>query len=348
MTLQTVQTLRLAFGVWAAIAVAYGVAWQLSYITPIVATIFLLFPGWIGWKMALQYIGRFSFSLLLGLLIAEFLLSFPVICILVYGLVFFFLYYHDTPLALPFATILMTIGITLVPIMGLAGVGLPQFIALSFLINLGFGLVFAWIFHILMPNTLAKQPPQAQAAKKPAPPQLPPREERIRQALTSTIVALTAVIIFFSLNLVAYAFAMLQICFMVGASSAKASAQVLKGTAISCCIGGLAIIIVFNLLVAVPTYSFLLLVTLLCTLFFSRKIFAGTAMSKIYIPGLITFLVLLGNSTVVEKVASINFYLRIGQILFAGLFAVSGLLLVGYLLHPDRRKLLRFSLQRSR
>ena len=204
MTLQTVQTLRLAFGVWAAIAVAYGVAWQLSYLTPIVATIFLLFPGWIGWKMALQYIGRFSFSLLLGLLIAEFLLSFPVICILVYGLVFFFIYYHNTPLAPPFATILMTIGITLVPIMGLAGVGLPQFIALSFLINLGFGLVFAWISHSLMPNTLAKQPPQAQAAKKPAPPQLPPREERIRQALTSTIVALTAVIIFFSLNLVAW------------------------------------------------------------------------------------------------------------------------------------------------
>jgi len=346
MTLQTVCTLRLAFGVWAAIAVAYGIAWQLSFIAPLFATIFLLFPVWIGWKMALQLIWRLSFSLLLGLLIAELLLNFPVICILVYGLLFFFIYYNDTPQAPPFSAMFMTIGITIVPIMGLAGVGLPQFIALALLVNLVIGLLFAWIFHTIMPNSIAKQLPQAPAAKKPAPPTLPPRQERILQALTSTIVALTAVIIFFSLDLVAYAFAMIQICFMVGAPTANASARALKDTALACCIGGLAIIVVFNLLVAVPTYAFLLLLTLLVTLFFSKQMFAGTAMSKTYISGLTTFLVLLGTSTMVEKVASINFYLRIAQILFAGLFAIAGLLLVGYLLNPDRKKLL--SLQRNR
>jgi len=348
MTLQTVQTLRLAFGVWAAIAVAFGMAWQLSFLAPLFATIFLLFPVWIGWKMAMQILLRLCFSLLLGLLISEFLLDFPSICILVYGLLFFFIYYKDTPLAPPFAAMFMTIGITIVPMMGLAGAGLPQFIAIALLVNLGLGLVFAWLFHTLMPNSLATQTIPAPAGPKPPPPTLPPREERIKQALTATIVALTAVIIFFSFNLVAYAFAMIQICFMVGAPSANASAQALKDTAISCCIGGLAIIIVFNLLVAVPTYPFLLALTLLCTLFFSRQMFAGTALSKTYISGLTTFLVLLGTSTMVEKVASINFYLRIAQILFAGLFAIAGLLLVGYLLHPDRRKLLSFSLQRSR
>ena len=77
MTLQTVQTLRLAFGVWAAIAVAYGAAWQLSFIAPLFATIFLVFPAWIGWKMATQLLMRLSYSLLLGLLISEFLLDFP-------------------------------------------------------------------------------------------------------------------------------------------------------------------------------------------------------------------------------------------------------------------------------
>ena len=346
MTLQTVHTLRLAFGVWAAIAVAYGMAWQLSFISPLFATIFLLFPAWVGWKMALRLIQRLSLSLLLGLFVAEFLLDFPAICIMVYALLFFFIYYNDTPLAPPFAAMFMTIGITVVPIMGLAGVGLPQFIALALLANFGIGLVFAWVFHTIMPSSLAKQLPQAQAAQKPAPPTLPPREERIKQALTSSIVALMAVVVFFSFNLVAYAFAMIQICFMVGAPSANASAQALKDTALACCIGGLAIIVVFNLLVAVPTYPFLLLVTLLCTLFFSKQMFAGTAMSKTYISGLTTFLVLLGTSTMVEKVASVNFYMRIAQILFAGLFAIGGLLLVGYLLNPDRRRLL--SLKRNR
>lgn len=340
MTLQAVKTLRLAFGVWAAIAVAYGMAWPLSFIAPLFATIFLLFPAWIGWEMALQLIQRLSISLLLGLFIAEFLLDFPAICITVYALLFFFIYYNDTPLAPPFAAMFMTFGITIVPIMGLAGVGLPQFIALALLLNLVLGLLFAWIFHTIMPDTLAIRLPQPQAAKKPVPPVLPPREERIRQALVSSIVALAAVTLFFSLNLVAYTFAMIQICFMVGAPSANASVQALKDTALACCIGGLAILIVFNLLVAVPTYPFFLLVTLLCTLLFSKQMFAGTAMSKTYISGLTTFLVLLGTSTMVEKVASVNFYMRIAQILFAGLFAIAGLLLVGYLLNPDRRRIL--------
>ncbi len=348
MTLQTVQTLRLAFGVWATVAVAYGVAWQLSFIAPLFATIFLLFPAWIGWKMAVQLLLRLCYSLLLGLLISEFLLDFPSICILVYGLLFFFIYYNDTPLAPPFAAMFMTIGITIVPMLGLSGAGLPQFIAISLFVNLGIGLIFAWLFHTIMPNSLATQNLPPQPGPKPPPPSLPPREERIKQALTSSIVALTAVIIFFSFNLVAYAFAMIQICFMVGSSSANASAQALKDTALACCIGGLAMIIVFNLLVAVPTYPFLLALTLLCTLFFSTQMFAGTKMSKTYISGLTTFLVLLGTSTMVEKVASINFYLRIAQILFAGLFAIAGLLLVGYLLHPDRRRLFSFPLQRSR
>jgi Protein of unknown function (DUF2955) len=348
MTLQTVQTLRLAFGVWGAIAAAYGVAWQLSFMAPLFATIFLVFPSWIGWKMARQLLLRMGFSLLLGLIISEFFLDFPLICILLYGLLFFFIYYNDTPLAPPFAAMFMTIGITIVPMMGLSGAGLPQFIAMAIWANLGLGLFFAWIFQTLMPNSLARQNLQVQAVGKPAPPSLPIREERLRQALTSTIVALTAIIIFFSFNLVAYAFAMIQICFMVGTPSAKASVQALKDNAIACCIGGLAMIIVFNLLVAVPTYPLLLALTLLCTLFFSGQMFGGGAMSKAYVSGLTTFLVLLGTSTMVDKVAATNFYLRIGQILFAGLFTVGGLLLVGHLLRPGRRKFLSLFLQRLR
>jgi hypothetical protein len=338
MTLQTVQTLRLAFGVWAAIAVAYGMAWQLSFIAPLFATIFLLFPVWIGWKMAVRLLVRLSFSLLLGIMISEVFLDFPVICILLYGLLFFFIYYNDTPSAPPFAAMFMTLGITIVPMMGLSGAGLPHFIAMALFINMGVGLVFAWLFHTLIPNSLAQQSIQAPPGKKPAPLPLPPREERIRLALTSTIVALTAVVIFFSLNLVAYAFAMIQICFMVGESSTNASVQALKANALACCIGGVAIIIAFNLLVAVPTYPFLLALTLLFTLFFSRQMFGGGKLAKAYISGLTTFLVLLGTSTMVDKVASTNFYLRIAQILFAGLFAVAGLILVEHLLRPRKKR----------
>lgn len=348
MTLQAVKTLRLAFGVWIAIAVSYAVAWPLYFIAPLFATIFLVMPGWIGWKMAVQILLRLTYSLLLGLFISEVLLAFPVLCLLLYSLMFFFIYYNDTPSAPPFSTLFMTLGITIVPIMGLSGVAMSHFIAMALLFNMGFGLVFAWLFHTLMPNSLARQNGQAPAAKKSPPPPLPPREERVRLALISTIVAMIAVTLFFTLNLSAYALAMIQVCFMVGNPTVNASLQAMKNNALACCIGGAAIIIAFNLLVAAPSYLFLLVLSLCIVLFFSRKIFEGGPYAGAFISGLTTFLVLLGTSTMVDGVASTNFYLRIGQILFAGLFAVAGLILVEHLLRPDRKRWFSFVLHRSR
>lgn len=61
-------------------------------------------------------------------------------------------------------------------------------------------------------------------------------------------------------------------------------------------------------------------------------------MAKAFISGLTTFLVLLGTSTMADTAASTNFYLRIAQILFAGLFTVAGLIIVEHLLRPQKRR----------
>lgn len=338
MTLQTVYILRLTTGMTTAVAVSYGMAWPLNFIAPLFAVIFLIFPVWIGWKMAVQILLRLTFSLLIGLIISEYFLNFPLLCVTLYGLLFFYIYYNDTPSAPPMATMFMTIGITIVPIMGLSGAVMSHLIALALLINMGVGLIFAWLFHLIIPNSLAKQQPQAQSAKKPTSPPALSREERARLALVSTIVALTAVIIFFSFNLSAYAFAMIQICFMAGSPNANTSFQAMKGNALACLIGGVAIIIVYNLLTAVPTFLFLVAITLCFALLFSRRIFGGGPNAKVFISGVTTFLVLLGTSTMADTAASTNFYLRIAQILFAGLFTVAGLIIVEHLLRPQKKR----------
>ena len=345
MTLQTVSILRMTLGLTTAVAVAYGIAWPLNFIAPLFAVIFLLFPAWIGWKMAVQILLRLTFSLLIGLIISEYFLNLPLLCVPLYGLLFFYIYYNDTPSAPPMATLFMTLGITIVPIMGLAGAVMSHVIAIALLFNMAVGLVCAWLFHLIIPSSLAEQKPQAQAAAKSTPPPTPSRQERARLALVSTIVALTAVIIFFALNLTAYAFAMIQICFMAGSPHANASFQAMKSNGLACLIGGIAIIIVYNLLIAVPTYLFLVAMTLCCALLFSSRIYGGGPMAKAYISGLTTFLVLLGTSTMANTAASTNFYLRIAQILFAGLFTVAGLIIVERLLRPPKRRKL---LSRSR
>ena len=110
----------------------------------------------------------------------------------------------------------------------------------------------------------------------------------------------------------------------------------MKANATACCIGGVAIILAFNLLVAVPTYPFLIALILCFALFFSIKIYSGGTNSATFASGFSTFLVLLGSSTGVDKSAAANFYLRICQVLFAGLFTLAALVVVEHFLRPRR------------
>jgi len=345
MELRTIQIARLSFGLTVSVAVAYGSAWMLSFLTPIFTFLFLVMPRWIGARMAFQLLFRLAYSLLIGIIIAEFFLQYPLLCIPLYTLIFFVIYYNDTPTAPPMSTLFMTLAVTMIPIMSFSGAAVSHTIALYLLVNMFGGLLFAWVFHLFLPNSLAQSVPEQKSVTPPAQATPPNAQERVRLALTSTIVALTAIIIFFSLNLAQYALAMIYICFMAGTPNTNASVIVMKANATATCIGGVAVIIAYNLLVAVPTYPFLIILTLLFCLFFSSKIFAGSKHSAAFSSGLTTFLVLLGSSTGVEQSASANFYLRIAQVLFAGIFTLGALIIVEHISRP-RKSIIRWLYQK--
>jgi Protein of unknown function (DUF2955) len=341
MQLKSIQIARLSIGLTASVAVSYGSAWPLSFLTPIFTFLFLAMGRWIGAKMAFQLILRLAYCLGIGMVIAEFFLLYPLLCIPLYGLIFFLIYYNDTPTAPPMSTLFMTLAVTMIPIMSFSGAMVSHMIALFLLVNMSAGLFFAWAFHTLIPNDRATVLPEQ---KKPAQsqPSAPPHDqERIRLALTSTIVALTAVILFFALNFAQYALAMIYICFMAGTPTTNASVIVMKANATATCIGGIAVIIAYNLLVAVPTYPFLIVLTLFFSLLFSSVIFGGTRHAAAFSSGLTTFLVLLGSSTGVDQSASANFYLRIAQVLFAGIFTLGALIVVEHISRP-RKSLIRW------
>lgn len=332
MTLANVRALRISLGTTLAIAVAYGLAWPLSFMMPLFAVMFLAMPGpWFGWKMAMQIIRRLVTGLFCGLIISEFFLGMPLVCVPLYALLFFYIFYNDAT-APPLATIFMTMGITMVPILGLQGTMASHFVAMYLFVNMFLGFVFTWLFHLWIPNSLAKPDPNAPAPKRPTPPPIPSREERARLALISTAVSCSAVLIFFAFNLAQYALAMLYICMMAGTPNTNASIKVMKANSIACCIGGIAIIIAYNLLVAVPSYHFLIVLSLFTSLFFSTKMTSGKPSAASWTSGFTTFLVLLGSSTGVDSSAGANFYLRIAQVLFAGLFCIMAIVVTEHLL----------------
>ena len=338
MTLQTLRIFRLALGITTVVAISYGVGWPLSYLAPILCVLFLALPGWISWPAALKVFLLLAVALLIGVVISEFLLQFPLLCVPLYVLLFFLIYYSSKPGGTPLVPLFMTMGITMIPIISFNGTMVSNLVAMMLLFNMAVGLFFAWLFHSLLPDSLARDPAvkmgkPLQAAAPPV-----PEQERIRLALVSTIVASTAVILFFALNLSQYALAMLFICIMAGTPDQNASVKFIKGNALATVIGGVAVIIAYNLLVAAPNYLFLIFLVLLFSLLFCERIYSGSPLAPAFKSGFTTFLVLLGSSTGGSDAASSDFYLRIAQILFAGLFTILGLVVVEHLLRPRAKK----------
>ena len=346
MTIANVTALRIALGATTAVAVSYAGAWPLSYMAPLFTVMFLSMPGpWFGWKVASQIMRRLVVALFCGLLISEFFLRMPLVCVPLYALLFFYIFFKDAT-APPLSTIFMTMGITMVPILGLQGTIAAHFISGYLFVNMALAFVFTWLFHLFIPASIAKQVPNAPSPKRPTPPPIPSREERARLALVSTVVATSAVLTFFTFNLAQYALAMLYICMMAGTPTTNASIKVLKANSMACLIGGIAIVVAYQLLVAVPSYDFLVLLVLCYSLFFSYKITLGGPKAATWMSGFTTFLVLLGSSTGVDASAGANFYIRIAQVLFAGLFTIGAIIISEHMIQRRKKRLAGESIPR--
>jgi hypothetical protein len=116
------------------------------------------------------------------------------------------------------------------------------------------------------------------------------------------------------------------------ADDARSRIEASKANSIACCIGGVAIIIAYNLLVAVPSYYFLVVLSLFFSFYFAGKITSGKPGGKAWMSGFTTFLVLLGSSTSGDTGGAANFYLRIAQVLFAGIFCIMAIIIIEHLM----------------
>lgn len=330
---------RIAIGTTLAVAISYGVAWPLSFLMPLFSVMFLAMPGpWFGWKVAWSIIKRLLTGLFCGLIISEFFIRMPLVCVPLYALLFFYIFFNDAK-APPMTTLFMTMGITMVPIIGMQSAMASHLIVGYLFLNMASGFVMKWLFHLVLPDSLVKVDPNAPKPQRPQKPPIPSDEERARLALVSTVVSTSAVVIFYSLNLVQYSLAMIYICMMAGAPNTNASIMVMKANSKACVIGGIAIIIVYNLLVTVPTYGFLIALCFFVALYFAQKITSGLPSAKAWTSGFTTFLVLLGSSTGVDTSASENFYLRIAQVLFAGIFCIGAIVVTeAWLQRREQRK----------
>ena len=119
----------------------------------------------------------------------------------------------------------------------------------------------------------------------------------------------------------------------------KAGIQASKKNIAGACVGGVISIVFYELLVVVPSFTFLLLLTLGAMLVIGGLIYSGRPSAAVFAASLSTFLIIVGGAIGSDTAeASGKFYLRVLQIMLAGFYVVIAFSAIESLFARRKRK----------
>ncbi len=322
---QHIKALRFAVGVTIAAALAFGIAWPLSFLFPVLSAVFLALPlPKLTLSQGLRNMRDTLFAFGVGFIFTQFILPHTVIYIPLLALALFHTYYHLNRGGSFWLVLMLLICLLLMPMLA----GLHE----GFAIGVVSGLVgsswltigLLWLSHYIVPDRPdgPAMPRKVQMAPGYQPGYSAPAAEF---ALKSTIVALPIAILFLANNWTS------QIQVMVFAAIFTLSPDLEKGKEAgmnsikSTLIGGGVAFFVYWALVAVPEYDFLMLIMFLSSLGFGAAINSGQPIAK-YLPSAMVAMIILINSSLAENANfTENFVLRILFISMAAIYVVTAL-----------------------
>jgi uncharacterized membrane protein YccC len=316
---QKIRAIRYAVGVTIAAALAFGIAWPLSFLFPVLSAVFLALPlPKLTLQQGLRNMRDTLFAFAVGFIFTQFILPHTVIYIPLLALALFHTYYHLNRGGSFWLVLMLLLCLLLMPMLaglyeGLA-IGVVSGLVGSSWLTIG----LLWLAHYIVPDAPVgpAMPQEAKQAPGYQPGYSAPAAEF---ALKSTIVALPIAIVFIANNWTS------QILVMVFAAIFTLSPNLDKGKEAgmnsikSTLIGGGVAFFVYWALVAVPEYHFLVLLIFLASLGFASVIHSAQPMAK-YLPSAMVAMIILVNSSLAEGADFSDIFIK--RILFISLAAI--------------------------
>ena len=323
------RSLRYAVGVTLATALAFGIAWPLSFLFPVLSAVFLALPlPKLTLQQGLRNMRDTLFAFGVGFVFSQFILPFPVIYVPLLALALFHTYYHLNRGGSFWLVLMLLICLLLMPMLAGLNEGLAIGVISGLVGSSWLTICLLWVAHYIVPDAPAGpvMPQNVQDAPGYQPVYSWPAAEL---ALKSTVVVLPIAIIFIANNLVS------QILVMVFAAIFTLSPNLDKGKEAginsikSTLIGGVLAFFVYWALVAVPEYHFLVLLMFIVSLGFGAAINSGIPTAK-YLPSARVALIILVNRSLAEEADfSDNCGTRVRLISLASIYVVTA----GTILH---------------
>ena len=274
----SVRILRLAFGTAASLWFSQAVAWDLSFIAPVMTMFMLALPlpaprlkGGIGLVLALLL------SMLAGLALLPRILNQPMVGVLLLMLALYWTFYFTAKGGSAVLGTLLTVGIAMATAVGTVSVDAVLLVVRGVTFGAVAGVAFVWIAHALMPDTLASEVPAAPAGPPASAP--PDLFEARWNAFRSLLIVLPVALWFlFSSASASFMPVMIKVASMGQQASNDATRVAGRSLILSTIIGGVGASIGWQVLRITPTLGIYTLVIALAGLVAGPRIFRGKGM----------------------------------------------------------------------
>ena len=319
--MRSLRVLRYALGSTIAMAVALGVNWQLSFLTPVLALSFFASPTpRPTLKQGVSFVAVIAVACLAGLKLGQYLLSYPLVYIPFTGLVLFRIFYMMASGRSPLLTMWLLIALLVIPLITITSPAIAHMVAAGILTGAAATVGVVWLAYGVLPDPPGTHDVNAPVGERA---ELPPAMERFKTAAISILVVLPVLVLFYAFKLQSSLLILIFVALLTSqpgfATSFKAGTALIIGNVI----GGAASIVMYELLAMMPQFYFLVMTTFLAGLIFGARVFSDNPKAKLYGMAFSTLLLVIGSTTASgSDEAGSAVYTRVAQITIAVVWVV--------------------------
>lgn len=331
--------LRASLALIAAIMLAYGVGWPLSYLTPILVVQLVSAPGpGLNIPSGIKIVLLMIISVAIGLTLSMLTLQYPAVFLALAALLIFHTYAAPAS-ALPLVVkMLLLICLTLLPLLWSTSPGLALLVAQGLLqsalvavclVLFSNGLIVLPVTATVPRSGPAARVPEKTQSSEISNPNTPPRDQRTHDAFARSVILSLMLFLCLRFELIGASLALLFTVVLSLQHDADMGRRSTLGLLLGNAGGWLIATLVFFLLVAAPTFPLVVAWLTLVALLLLPKMFSTHPSAPIYKPMLNTVFALIGATTIpLQTEVTLAFIDRVLQIGFAGIYVSAMLALL--------------------
>jgi hypothetical protein len=291
--------IRYAFGIVLAAALAFGIAWPASYLTIVLANMFLLGPH-MPFKKGLQFLMIVALASVFAIMLSYLFLPYPFIFSLLIGILLLQLFYAPQEVISTVMRVWLLICSLVIPLMSLQTAVIGEILGGALVIGVAMAIAIVWFAFAIFPDkAVASNSHADQPAKKEEP---VPAQQRLVVALKRTAVVYPVVLLFFFFEFQQSALILIYVALYSSFPGFSKGFSAGKSLLASCVSGGLVAYLLYEIVVLVPDFSFLLLLFLAFALLAGSQILGGGKYAKQMQAAFSTIVIVFGSAITSDDV----------------------------------------------